>query len=70
MPETAALITAVILDRPVCLDCIALKAGIDAATAGVSLARIKNVMVVHRDESGRCRACGTTGVVLWLLHRD
>jgi hypothetical protein len=60
MHDTAALITAIILDRPLCLDCIALKAGVGPATADASLARIKNVLT---EETGRCRACGTIGMV-------
>jgi hypothetical protein len=70
MPETTAIITALILDRPLCLDCIAMKAGVSHATVEAILARIKKVLTLRRDERGRCRACGTTGVVLWLLDGD
>jgi hypothetical protein len=69
MPETMAIITALILDRPLCPDCIAIKAGVGQARVEACLARTKNALTLRRDETGRCRACGTTGVVLWLLDR-
>ena len=66
MPETAALITALIIDRPLCFDCIVMRAGVSAAAAEVAFARITNVLTLRRDNPGRCRACGAIGVVFSL----
>ena len=66
-PDTVAIITAaLIIEGPLCLDCIAVKAGFGPATTEVSLARIKNALILRRDETGRCRACRTNGVVFSL----
>jgi hypothetical protein len=63
-PDTAALITAaLVIERPLCLDCVAEKAGVGPATTELTLARIKNALALRRDETGRCRECGTNGVV-------
>jgi len=65
-PDVAALITAaLIIERPLCLDCIAVKAGVGSATTEVTLARIGNALVLQR-EPGRCRECGSIGVVFSL----
>jgi hypothetical protein len=66
-PTTAAIITAaLIVERPLCLDCIAVKAGVGTATAEVTLARIRSALILQRDEPGRCRDCGSIGVVFSL----
>ena len=66
-PDTAAIITAALLiERPLCVDCIAVKAGVGSATAEVALARIRNALALQRDETGRCRECGANGVVFSL----
>jgi hypothetical protein len=65
--DTTAIITAALfVERPLCLDCIAVKAGVGTATAEVTLVRIKNALRLQRDETGRCRECGTKGVVFSL----
>ena len=66
MPKTPTIVAALIIDRPLCLDCIALKAGVGPATAEVTLTRFKNALALQRDETGRCRECGTNGVVFYL----
>jgi hypothetical protein len=63
-PDTRATITAaLVIECPLCLDCIATKAGVGPATRELTLARLRNVLALQRDETGRCRECGTTGVV-------
>jgi hypothetical protein len=62
MPERAALITALILDRPMCLPCIALKSLVSAERAESTLVTIATALVLRR-ESGRCVACGQTTTV-------
>jgi hypothetical protein len=65
MPERASLI-ALILDRPMCLPCTALKAGMSLERATKALDTIATALAVRR-ETGRCAACGTTTTVhlLW-----
>ena len=53
MPE----ITALILDRPLCLECIAAKSGLTADQAEALLERIAAPWKLYR-EPARCRACG------------
>jgi len=64
MPETLAVIAALILDRPLCLTCLATKTdlplGQDLETR---LERIRHVFEFRREE-GRCRACGETRTVV------
>ncbi len=57
MPNLAPVITALILDRPTCVDCIAAKSGLAAKRAAIFIERISKVLTLHR-EVGRCRACG------------
>ena len=63
MPERAALITLVIVDRPLCLDCIVVRSGIDRPTVEAYLHRIKEHLTVFHEDSDRCRACGIVGKV-------
>jgi len=56
MPATAATVTALILERPLCLSCIATKAGDPSAAAlEASMERIRHVLEMHRRQE-RCRA--------------
>jgi hypothetical protein len=45
MPERAALIAALILERPLCLDCVEAKTGMDRSETGAYLARIANWLI-------------------------
>ena len=59
MPQTAALLTALILDRPLCSECIALRTPLyDAAQVEKALHDLRAVLRVHRARADRCRACG------------
>jgi hypothetical protein len=65
MPDHVALVTALILDRPLCARCIATKSGMRLTVLDQTLATIAAVLVLHR-ETGRCHACGVTDTVLFL----
>ena len=70
MPErTATLVTALILERPTCLDCLADKTGLPLTEIGATLFRVRAFLQVHEEE-GRCRACGETKRVVSLLRPD
>jgi len=56
MPERAALIAVLIIDCPLCVDCI-------AAKSEISLAGVKGYL---KRSEGRCRACGSVGNVFSL----
>jgi len=63
MPATAAIVTALILERPLCISCIAAKAGEPSAAAlEASMERIRHVMELYRRQE-RCRAYGTLTTV-------
>jgi hypothetical protein len=59
MSDKTALVTALILDRPMCLPCTALKGGMSPKEAEETLQRIATVVGLHR-VLGRCRDCGIT----------
>lgn len=66
MPETTAIVTALILERPLCMNCITARTGVPAAEIDATLARIQTVLHVERHTMDRCRSCGTVGPVLSL----
>ena len=63
MSDCAALVTALILDCPTCLDCIVVKSGLRPRDLDPALATVSGVLRLHQ-AAGRCRACGTTTTVL------
>ena len=63
MPETASLVTGLIMERPLCLNCIAIKASANVAAVQVAFASIRKVLNIGRAEDVRCRACGDVGTV-------
>ena len=67
MPERAALIAALILERPLCLECLEAKTGMDRSETDAYLVRIGNVVRLRRSAGDRCRACGEVGRVYWLV---
>jgi hypothetical protein len=50
MPEHAALVTALIVERPICIRCIAMKADMNLRVLDTTIARIEAVMA----RSSRC----------------
>jgi hypothetical protein len=61
--ETIAVLTALILDRPLCLECISTKSGVSAAEAEPVLQRIGTALKLYR-EVARCRMCDAVGRVV------
>jgi hypothetical protein len=70
VPQTAAVVTALILERPMCFACLAAKAGTSETGVEAALATIAPVIEIHRDHDGRCRACGNVGLVVSLRRRE
>ena len=67
MPEKAALIAVLIMERPLCISCLEAKSGLDRHEIEAYLARIRRVVKVRRSTGDRCRACGIIGPVYWLI---
>jgi hypothetical protein len=57
MPERTALITALILNHPMCLPCISMKALVSVERAQATLETIATALLLNR-ETRRCVACG------------
>lgn len=59
MPEQAALIAVLILERPMCFDCIVSRTNLSASHVKVYLDAIgRSLKLVVAD--GRCHVCGET----------
>jgi hypothetical protein len=58
MPANAAVIAVLILERPMCLDCIASKSGVTVTEVDRYLTVIARSLELRRFEHERCRACG------------
>jgi len=56
------VVTAALLDRALCVPCIAARGSVSVETAAKMLDTIASALVLHR-EAGRCLACGATGIV-------
>ena len=65
MPDRAAIITALILDRPLCEECLASKSGLSPSSIDETLTIVRTALKLHETE-GRCRACGESKHVLFL----
>ena len=64
MPQQLTVVTALILERPLCLSCIASKTDTPSASSlETTLERIAHVLTVTR-ELGRCRSCGLNTFVV------
>jgi hypothetical protein len=66
MPRHAAMIAFLLFDRPMCLDCIALKSGLAVTEADRYLTTIATSFDLTRD-GDRCRVCGNVGPVFSLV---
>jgi hypothetical protein len=62
MPDPAALITALILNRPLCVDCAAEKSGLSVSAIAATLAKVQTALQLH-SAINRCRACGLVTAV-------
>ena len=70
MPERAALIAVLIMDRPLCLPCVASKSEMSVATVCSYLDRMQKMVTVHRANDERCTACGAVTSVVALTRED
>jgi hypothetical protein len=61
MPALAALITVLILERPLCVDCIAKRAHTSPRIVLSYLRQISTSLSVQRGDDDRCRTCGAVG---------
>lgn len=69
MPERAALIAVLIMERPLCVGCISSKSGLTAAEVESYLSTIQGTVEVQRGVD-RCRACGTSTTVYSLFRKN
>jgi hypothetical protein len=67
MPEHSAVIALLLLERPTCLDCIAMKAGLTVTEVDRYLTIIGTTLALARHDSERCRVCGNVGPAFSLL---
>ena len=66
MPEISAVITALIIERPLCVECIALRTQVSVGAVKAYLPKLDKMVTVHRGVEDRCRACGRIGDTFWL----
>jgi len=64
MPEHAALITVLILERPTCIECVATKVDMTAQSVLAYLERMSRTVNVQSSANDRCRSCGVVGRVV------
>lgn len=69
MPENAALLTALILERPLCAECIASKSGLTASRIDQGFSSIRRALLLV-EALDRCRACGELREVFSLARRE
>lgn len=63
MVEKVALMTALILGRPMCLECIRARAGLAMDETIAILGLIEIALTSHR-QVARCQACGVDGLTV------
>lgn len=63
MPERTAILTALLLERPLCMACLLSKSAIAAADIEEVLRSSARVLPIHQ-ESGHCHACGSLASVV------
>jgi hypothetical protein len=61
--DAVAAVTALILDRPICFDCIVVKAGVSLGEVEAIVPKIAAAVRLYRDVT-RCGACDGTARVL------
>jgi len=65
--ESAALITALILERPMCPQCIAAKTDMSVIKVMAYLEQIAESIVVQRAPGEPCPVCGVVGPVVSIV---
>ena len=66
MAKRVALVTALIVERPACLDCVSRQSELGAADVEATIEAIAMVLALYRGD-GTCGLCGAAGPVLSLL---
>jgi hypothetical protein len=69
MPERAALIAVLIMERPLCIACISSKSGLTAGQIESYLSTIQETIEVRR-RMDRCRVCGNSTTLYSLFRQD
>jgi hypothetical protein len=69
VPEKAALIAVLILERPLCLNCVAEKSELTADEVKSYLSRVRRSVTVERGID-RCRSCDTFTAVYSLSRKE
>ena len=60
-------VTALLLQGPLCIDCLMKKCGLSVEVLEQQLSRIGQVIIVHRD-AGPCRTCSAPGSAVSIAH--
>jgi hypothetical protein len=63
MPANSALIAVLLVERPMCLECISAKAEVSAAEVRRYLIDIATSLDLRHHANDRCRICGNIGPV-------
>ena len=63
MPDRAALVAVLIMERPLCIRCLAVKSGLSLSQLDEVVGNVAKALQVHRVED-RCRACGITDTTI------
>ena len=66
MSEHSNLITALILERPMCVTCLSHRAKLSVPATQAVLTVIGRALHLHREDASRCRLCGTIGEVFYV----
>ena len=69
MPDRASLLTAMIVERPVCLPCLSTKLETTQDGVEVELARLNRDLEIKLDPRGQCRICETEDTAVISLLR-
>ena len=66
MAEHSNLITALILERPMCVACLSRRAKLSVEATKTVLTVIGAALHIHREDTSRCRVCGAVGEVFYV----
>lgn len=66
MPENSSLITALILERPMCVTCLSERSKLSLDATQTVLTVIGRAVKLRREERSRCRGCERLGEVFYV----
>ena len=66
MAEHSNLITALILERPMCVRCLSQRSKLSVDATKTVLTVIGTALNIHREDTSRCRVCGSLGEVFYV----